>query len=140
MIDIDNFIDLEDIDEIHYKDIFGSGYRYCCYTIANRNFSRDGSARSTGQGIILFFGYDKNGNPCNYRVPHKSHIKYTVKYKTQEKDVFGNYVETKYFDNTMDRKSFIDNFPDKKNIVECLQPQNEFLHKQYVFVYLLFNI
>ena len=131
MIDIDNFIDLEDVAESHYKDIFGPGYRYCCYTIANRRFSRDNPSQNSGQGIILFFGYDKNGNPCNYRVPHKSHVKYTVKYKTQEKDVFGNYVETKYFDNTLARKTFVDNFPDKKNIVECLQPQNEFLHKYF---------
>jgi DNA polymerase elongation subunit (family B) len=131
MLTEDEFIDLTNIDEKEIRNIFGPGYRYCCYKTTGRRFGGHGTQPSNGQGVILFLGYDKQGNPQNYKIPHKSHVKYVVKYKTQEKDIFGRYVETKYFNNTTDRKNFIDNFPDKANIIECLPPQNEFLHKYF---------
>ena len=131
MLTTDDFIDLTNIEEKEIRNIFGPGYRYCCYITTGRRFGGHGTQPSNGQGVILFLGYDKQGNPQNYKIPHKSHVKYVVKYKTQEKDIFGRYVETKYFNNTTDRKNFIDNFPDKANIIECLPPQNEFLHKYF---------
>lgn len=131
MLTEDDFIDLEDVEEKEYGKIFGPGYRYCCYTIVDRRFSQNGAVPSSGRGVIILLGYDKDGNPRNFRVPHKSHIKYVVKYKTNEKDIYGRYVETKYFDNSLDRKRFVDEFADKSKIIECLPPQNEFLHKYF---------
>lgn len=119
MIAEENFIDLTNINPEEYKKIFGKGYRYCCYKTSHQ------------QGYIYFFGYDINGNPQNYKIPHKSHIKYVVKYKTDEKDIFGRYVKTQYFNNTRERNNYLESFTNKELIIECLPPQNEFLHKYF---------
>ena len=119
MLNEEDYIDLSNVDPKKYKEIFGRGYRYCCYKTEHQH------------GQILFFGYDANGNPQNYKVPHKSHIKYNVKYKTDEKDIFGRYVETKYFDTSKQRANYLNGFANKNLIIECLPPQNEFLHQYF---------
>ena len=49
--------------------------------------------------LFFLFGYDTNDNAQVFICPHRSYIKYNVKYPTNEKDIFGRYVETRYFDN-----------------------------------------
>ena len=119
MLNEEDYIDLTNVDPKKYKEIFGKGYRYCCYKTEHQH------------GQILFFGYDVNGNPQNYKIPHKSHIKYNVKYKTNEKDIFGRYVETRYFDTAKQRANYLNGFSNKNLIIECLPPQNEFLHQYF---------
>ncbi len=119
MLNEEDYIDLTNVDPKKYKEIFGRGYRYCCYKTEHQH------------GVILFFGYDANGNPQNYKIPHKSHIKYNVKYKTNEKDIYGRYVETRYFDTAKQRTTYLNGFSNKNLIIECLPPQNEFLHQYF---------
>lgn len=114
-----NCIDLTDIPESNWTQYIGSGYRSCCYTIDhNKN------------GIGILFGYDTNGNPQTFMFLHKSEVKYRVKYETDEKDTFGNYVATKKFKNTSERKRWIEN-AQGLYIVEALRPEQEILHKLF---------
>lgn len=74
-------------------------------------------------------GFDLEGNRKTFICPHKSWIKYNVRYETQEKDIYGNFVETKYFKNSWDRKKYVENA--QLPIVECIKPESEFLHKMF---------
>lgn len=120
MLDFNTAIDLSDVDEKLWKTYIGNGYRNCCYLMDHER-----------RGRIVLFGYDRDGNPKTFICPHKSHIKYAVKYKTNEKDIFGRYVETRYFNSSYDRKKYLDSIIGSINIVEALPPQNEFLHKMF---------
>lgn len=113
-------IDLSEVNPNEWKNLIGDGYRYCCYT---NDHDRNGR--------IVFLGYDKEGNRRVFVAPHRSHIKFNVKYKTNEKDIYGRYVETRYFKNSYDRKKYLDSVGSSMNIVECLPPQSEFLHKVF---------
>ena len=53
-----------------------------------------------------------------------------MKYKTDEKDIYGNYVATKYFNSKWERDNYVKNAAGLK-VVECLKPEQEFLH--YMF-------
>lgn len=117
-------IDLTEIPESDWKNYIGKGYRNCCYLYDEDH-----------KGKIILFGYDLAGNPKTFICKHKSWIKYRVRYKTTEKDMYGNYVATKYFDNISQRKKYLDNTTGLW-IVEAFRPETEFLHKvftDYIF-------
>lgn len=116
---LDTAIDLSSIDPSQYKKYIGKGYRSVFYTTdVERN------------GRCILFGYDVNGNEETFIIPHKSWIKYKVKYPTEEKDSFGNFVETKYFKNVYDRRKYLDN-ANGLAIVEALKPEQECLHSLF---------
>jgi len=52
-----------------------------------------------------------------------------VKYETDEKDMYGHYVATKWFKNAYDRKKYVDEC--SLRIVECMRPESEFMHKMF---------
>lgn len=116
----DNAVDLTDIKQSEWGKYIGLGYRSCQYTTNHE-----------GEGLIILFGYDTNGNRQTFICPHKSHIKYNVKYPTQEKDIFGRYVETRTFKNSRARKNYINACNGALSIVECLPPEKEFLQKVF---------
>jgi len=116
----DDAIVLSEVNPKEWRNLIGDGYRYCCYTNDHER-----------NGRIVFLGYDRDGNRRTFVAPHRSHIKFNVKYKTDEKDIYGRYVETRYFKNSYDRKKYLDSVGSSMNIVECLPPQNEFLHKVF---------
>ena len=115
----DSWIYLDDVPKENLKDYIGNGYRSCCYMIDHDR-----------TGKIVLFGYDKSDNPAVFVFPWQSHIKYNVKYRTAEQDLYGHFVETKYFKNSRDRNKYIENSTGL-NIVECLKPEQEALH--YLF-------
>ena len=104
----DSWIYLDDVPKENLKDYIGNGYRSCCYMIDHDR-----------TGKIVLFGYDKSDNPAVFVFPWQSHIKYNVKYRTAEQDLYGHFVETKYFKNSRDRNKYIENSTGL-NIVECL--------------------
>lgn len=114
-------IDLSDIPQDQWrKNYIGPGYRNVFYTTDHNR-----------EGRIVLFGYDLEGNPKTFICPHKSRIKYRVKYQTPEKDIFGNFVETKEFKSSYDRKRRLDDIGQSLWIVECLKPEQEFLQEMF---------
>lgn len=116
-----NAINLEEVPQDDWRKIYiGDGYRNIVYlTDHNRN------------GQIILFGYDKVGNPKTFICPWRSHIKYRVQYQTEERDIFGNYVETKWFKSSFERKARLDDIGQSLHIVECLRPEQEFLQELF---------
>ena len=89
-----NVIDLTDVPKDEWrKKYIGPGYRNVFYTT---NHNREGQ--------IVLFGYDLAGNPQTFICPHQSKILYRVKYDTGTKDIFGNFVETRYYKSSYERK------------------------------------
>lgn len=121
---LDTAIDLTDIPEENWKDYIGNGYRNCCYLTDHER-----------KGQIILFGYDTFDNPQTFILPHKSWIKYRVKYQTPEKDIYGNYVDTKYFDSSYSRKKYLEN-SNGLFVVEALRPEVECLQKLFRHAYL----
>ena len=116
----DTAIDLSDVKSSEWRKYIGNGYRSCYYTTdAERN------------GQIILLGYDTNGNPQTFICPHRSHIKYNVKYPTNERDIHGRYVETRTFANTRARQKYLDACNGALSVVECISPEKEFLHKLF---------
>ena len=105
---------LDDVPRDQWKNYFGNGYRSICYM-----------TDESKKGRIVFFGFDKEGNPKTFICPHRSHICYCVKYKTSDKDQYGRYVATKYFDSKAQRDKYVEN-ANGLTIVECLKPEEEF--------------
>lgn len=118
---MNNAVDLTDVpvDQWRAKYI-GPGYRNVFYTT---DHNRDGR--------IVLFGYDLAGNPKTFICPHRSKVKYRVKYDTEEKDIFGNYVETRYYRSSFERKKRLDDICSSLFIVECLRPEQEFLQDMF---------
>ena len=116
-----NAIDLTDIPQDQWrKNYIGNGYRNIVYmTDHNR------------EGRIILFGYDLVGNPKTFIAPWKSHIKFRVRYDTDEKDIFGNYIETRYFKSSFERKKRLEELGNSLYIVECLKPEQEFLQEMF---------
>lgn len=115
--DTEKIVDLRDIPREHWLDKYmGKGYRSACYV----------SPGKIEPGHIQFFGFDKKGKRTTFICPHKCRIKYRVGYDTGEKDVFGNFVQTKYFESPFDRKKWIDDNP-SIFIVQAMKPEQEFL-------------
>lgn len=110
-----NAIDLTYIPKEEWKTKYiGKGYRNSCYVVNGKD------------GIAVLFGYDINGTPKTFYFNHKSKVKYRVKYDTPEKDIFGNFVETKTFNNVYDRKKWLDS-AQGIFVVEALRPEQEIL-------------
>ena len=116
-----NAISLEGIPQDQWrKHYIGNGYRNIVYlTDHNR------------EGQIVLFGYDLAGNPKTFICPWKSHLKFRVRYDTNEKDIFGNYIETRYFKSSYERKKRIEEIGGSLYIVECLKPEQEFLQEMF---------
>lgn len=115
-----NAIYLEDIPRDHWKRYIGNGYRSVAYlTDHNRN------------GQIVLFGFDPAGNRKNFILPWKSHICYRVKYETDKKDIYDNYVETRYYNSSFERKKRLEDIGSSLFIVECLRPEQEFLQEAF---------
>ena len=114
---IDKVIDLSDIDKSQWKSYFGKGYRSVCYEIDPE----------THCGQIVFFGFDKEGNEAVFRMPWECHIWYRVMFDTGMKDMYGHWIKEKTFRTTSERKKYVDGSAGI-HIVECLKPENEFLH------------
>lgn len=112
-----NAIYLDDVPQNEWRQKYiGPGYRYVCYTTdQDRN------------GKIILFGYDLVGNPKTFICPWQSYIKYRVKYDTNEKDIYGNFVETRKFKSSFERKKRLEEIGNSLFIVECLKPEQEFL-------------
>ena len=111
---------MDDVPKTQWKQYgIGKGYRSVCYMTDHEK-----------HGNIVLLGFDTNGERKTYRFPWKSYVKYNVKYKTDEKDIYGNYVATKYFNSKWERDNYVKNAAGL-NVVECLKPEQEFLH--YMF-------
>lgn len=116
-----NAIDLTDVPRNQWrKSYIGNGYRNVFYTTDHNR-----------EGRIILFGYDLVGNPKTFICPHQSHIKFRVRYDTDEKDIFGNYIETRYFKSSYERKKRLDDIGQSLWIVECLKPEQEFLQEMF---------
>ena len=108
---------MDDVPKSQWKDYgIGKGYRSIIYSTDHER-----------NGRITLFGFDTNGDPKTYVFPWKSQVKYRVKYKTEEKDIYDNYVATKQFANKSYRDAYVKEM-DSKIIVECLKPEQEFSH------------
>lgn len=138
----DNAIDLSDIPREEWRTKYiGPGYRSCCSVTVKENIDPDNprfNRTKTGQlrpittknTYIVLFGYDLNGNPQKFVCPHRPHIKYNVGYPTNELDIYGNYVETRYFDTAKERREALDDHS-FSNVIECFRPESEFLHEMF---------
>ena len=102
------------------KKYIGKGYRSACY---KQDYER--------KGQIVLFGYDLAGNPKTFICPHKSRIKYAVKYDTAEKDQYDRFVATKFFDNSSARRKYLEAADGSIAVVEALRPEQEFLHDMF---------
>ena len=102
--------------DLWLEKYMGKGYRSACYVSPGKGLP----------GCIKFFGFDKAGRRTTFVCPHKCRVKYRVGYDTGEKDIFGNYVQTKYFESPFDRKRWIE---DNQSvfIVQSMKPEQEFL-------------
>lgn len=108
---------MDDIPKSQWKDYgIGKGYRSVCYMIDAEKHGR-----------IVLFGFDSNDNPKTYVFPWKSNVAYNVKYKTDEVDIYGHYVARKFFNSKYERDNYVKNATGL-HIVECLKPEQEFLH------------
>lgn len=116
-----NAIDLTDVPQDQWrKSYIGNGYRNVVYlTDHERN------------GRIVLFGYDLVGNPKTFICPWQSWIKFRVRYDTDEKDIFGNYVETRYYKSSYERRKRLEDIGSSLYIVECLKPEQEFLQEMF---------
>lgn len=115
-----NAIDLSEVPfEEWRKTYIGPGYRSACYMTDHER-----------KGRIILFGYDTTGNPKTFICPHRSWIKYNVKYDTGEKDIFGYDVATKWFDNSQVRRKYLE-ASDGLNVLEALRPESEFLQRVF---------
>lgn len=99
----------------------GDGYRNVSW-IAPSNFRGQ-----IGTGQIVLFGFDKGGNPKTFKFPFYPSVKYEVKHVTNEKDLYGKYIETKWFDSPFDRRQWCSAMEDKIKIISCYPPEQEFL-------------
>ena len=116
-----NAIDLTDIPQDQWRtNYIGPGYRNIVY-MTNHN----------REGTIVLFGYDLEGNPKTFICPWKSWIKFRVRYETSQKDIFGNFVETRYFKSSYERRQRLEDIGQNLWIVECMKPEQEFLHEMF---------
>ena len=111
---------LDEVPHDQWKNYFGNGYRSVAYLTDHER-----------KGQIVLFGFDTAGNRKTFIIPWKSWIKYRVKYETVEKDIYENYVETKWFNSSFDRKKRLDDIGSSLHIVECLRPEQEFLQEAF---------
>lgn len=116
-----NAIDLADVPQDQWrKHYIGPGYRNVFYTTDHNK-----------EGQIVLFGYDLAGNPKTFLCPWSSSMKYRVKYDTGVKDIFGNFVETRKYKSSWERKKRLEDIGQSLWIVECLRPEQEFLQEMF---------
>lgn len=116
-----NAIDLEEVPQEEWrKKYIGPGYRNVFYTTDHNK-----------EGRIVLFGYDLAGNPKTFICPWRSKIVYRVKYDTGKKDIFGNFIETKLYKSSYERKKRLEDIGQSLWIVECLRPEQEFLQEMF---------
>lgn len=111
-----NAIYLDDVPKDQWRNYIGNGYRSACYMT---------NVQHEGQVVLL--GFDLNGKPTTFVCPWKSALKYNVKYKTKEQDIYGRFVATKYFKTKYERDNYVSQ-AHGLSIVECLKPEQELLH------------
>lgn len=116
----DTAVDLTDVKRSEWPKFVGNGYRSVFYTTDHER-----------NGRIVLLGYDTDGNPQTFVCPHRSHVKYNVKYPTDEKDIYGRYVETRTFASARARKAYLDASNGALAVVECMRPEQEFLHDMF---------
>lgn len=107
---------LDDIPKEQWSKYIGRGYRSIVYMTDHEK-----------NGRIILFGYDVEDNPKIFNIPWTSYVKYNVKYKTNEQDIYENNVATKYFRSKYERDNYVKN-ASGLNVVECLKPEQEFAH------------
>ena len=113
----ESIVDLTSVPREEWLEKYmGKGYRSACYVSPGKGLP----------GCIKLFGFDKDGNRTTFVCPHKCRIKYRVGYDTGEKDIFGNFVQTKTFESPFDRKRWIEDNP-SVFIVQSMKPEQEFL-------------
>ena len=105
----------------------GHGYRNECWVPGYRN---DHGGKDTGH--IVLFGYGMDGSPKTFRIPFCPSVKYEVGSRTREMGLFGRHVETKWFDDTNDRREWCGSMETAlaktgKRILTCYNPEQEFL-------------
>lgn len=102
-------------------DDVGDGYRSVAFLPPNNYGGKSGT------GHMVLFGFDKQGNEKTFVFPFCPSVKYEVKQKTSEKDLYGKYIETKWFDDSNSRRRWCEENEDKVRIITCYQPEQEFL-------------
>ena len=102
-------------------DDVGDGYRSVAFLPPNNYGGKSGT------GHMVLFGFDKQGNEKTFVFPFCPSVKYEVNRKTSEKDLYGKYIETKWFDDTNSRRRWCEENEDKVKIITCYQPEQEFL-------------
>ena len=100
--------------DVDVKDI-AKGYRNVYY----RN--------NNGDGEIVLMGWDKRGNRDTFIFPFSPTVKYEVKESTPNKTIFDTSVNIKSFNNSWDRKKWLDAASEGINVVEAFRPETEFL-------------
>lgn len=116
---------LDDIPKEDWHNYIANGYRNICYILDNEK-----------NGNIVLFGFNVHNEPTRFVCKWKSHVKFNVKFKTDEKDIYGRFVVTKEFRNIFERKKWIE-AANGLNIIECLRPEQEFA--QYMWSDFVFN-
>ena len=100
------------------------GYRNICYRNVN------------GSGEIVLYGWDADKKPKTFLIPHKPKVCYECKHETGNKSLFGKHVDYKYFENTFDRRKWVDAASGHIPMIESFRPEQEFLIEnfyKYVF-------
>jgi len=115
-----NAIYLDDVPQEQWKNYIGNGYRSVAYLTDHEK-----------KGQIVLFGFDKAGNRKTFIAPWKSHIHYRVKYDTGRRDIYDNFIETRWFNSSFERKKRLDEIGKSLFIVECLKPEQEFLQEMF---------
>lgn len=109
---------------IHRYDLskVGKGYRNACWLPPSK-----GRGGRIGVGRMWLAGYDKEGNEAEFTFPFYPSVKYEVKTHTREKDLYGKFLETRWFDDTQARRQWCASMEDKVRIISCYPPEQEFL-------------
>jgi len=97
----------------------GKGYRNVVY-----------QSSKTG-GTIILYGYDENGRPATFKIPHICTAKYEVKYPTNQKSIFNTNIATKNFDTSYERWKWLQSLSDNVKVFEAFRPEVEFLHQHF---------
>lgn len=99
----------------------GDGYRNVCW-LPPYNYGG-----KTGTGHIVLFGFDKQGKEKTFKFPFCPSVKYETNNRTKERDLYGKFLETKWFDDTMSRKKWCEENENKIKIITSYSPEQEFL-------------
>ena len=114
------FEDLSDysLQEIREKFI-SNGYRNCVYQ----------QEKGTKIGYIYFLGFDKAGDPYEFKYRWQCQAGYSLLDKDPNlpTDIYGRSIKYKKFNSTYDRKVFLEDNKEIYNFVDVMSPEQEFL-------------